>query len=85
MTTPRIGTDEAPEHWHDQADPTQGGRLNWLRAAVLLPWALPTTVMALGWRWILNDPHGPINAVLVAAGRQPYGFLSTPATTWFAP
>lgn len=35
VTTPRIGTDEAPEHWHDQADPTQGGRLNWLRAAVL--------------------------------------------------
>jgi len=59
-------------------------RSGWLRAAVLLPWALPTTVMALGWRWILNDPHGPINAVLVAAGRQPYGFLSTPATTWFA-
>ena len=35
MSTPRIGTDEAPEHWHDQADPTEGGRLNWLRAAVL--------------------------------------------------
>ena len=27
-----------------------------VRAVVLLPWALPTTVMALGWRWILNDP-----------------------------
>ena len=59
-------------------------RSGWLRAAVLLPWALPTTVMALGWRWILNDPHGPINALLVAAGGQPYGFLSTPSTTWFA-
>lgn len=59
-------------------------RSGWLRAAVLLPWALPTTVMALGWRWIFNDPHGPINALLVAAGGQPYGFLSTPSTTWFA-
>jgi multiple sugar transport system permease protein len=62
----------------------QRPRSGWLRAAVLLPWALPTTVMALGWRWILNDPHGPINALLVAAGGQPYGFLSTPSTTWFA-
>jgi multiple sugar transport system permease protein len=59
-------------------------RSGWLRAAVLLPWALPTTVMALGWRWIFNDPHGPINALLVAAGGQPYGFLSTPSTSWFA-
>jgi multiple sugar transport system permease protein len=53
-----------------------------LRALILLPWALPTTVMALGWRWILNDPNGPINALIVAAGGNPYGFLSTPSTTW---
>ena len=31
-----------------------------LRVISLLPWALPTTVMALGWRWIFNDPYGPI-------------------------
>lgn len=30
-----IGTDERPHHWHDDSDPSQGGRLNWLRAAVL--------------------------------------------------
>jgi multiple sugar transport system permease protein len=54
-----------------------------LRALTLLPWALPTTVMALGWRWILNDPHGPLNAVLRSLGAPSYGFLSTPATTWF--
>jgi|688.fasta_scaffold00025_71 multiple sugar transport system permease protein len=53
-----------------------------MRALILLPWALPTTVMALGWRWILNDPHGPLNALIRAAGGSPYGFLSTPATTW---
>lgn len=35
MTPPRIGTDAAPHHWHDDANPTEGGRLNWLRAAVL--------------------------------------------------
>ncbi len=32
-----------------------------VRSLTLLPWALPTTVMALGWRWIFNDPNGPIN------------------------
>jgi multiple sugar transport system permease protein len=59
-------------------------RSGWLRTAVLLPWALPTTVIALGWRWIFNDPHGPLNSLLVSIGASPYGFLSTPATTWFA-
>jgi multiple sugar transport system permease protein len=54
-----------------------------LRAAILLPWALPTTVMALGWRWIYNDPYGPLNRLLGCLGRGPYGFLSTPATSWF--
>ena len=53
-----------------------------LRTVSLLPWALPTTVMALGWRWIFNDPHGPLNALLQQLGLPSYGFLSTPATTW---
>ncbi|MCP9792341.1 sugar ABC transporter permease [Vulcanococcus limneticus Candia 3F8] len=53
-----------------------------VRAAVLLPWALPTTVMALGWRWLLNDPYGPLNRLIQGLGGSPYGFLSTPATTW---
>jgi VIT1/CCC1 family predicted Fe2+/Mn2+ transporter len=35
MTTPEIGTDEQPLHWHEEANPSEGGRLNWLRAAVL--------------------------------------------------
>jgi VIT1/CCC1 family predicted Fe2+/Mn2+ transporter len=35
MTTPEIGTDEQPHHWHEEANPSEGGRLNWLRAAVL--------------------------------------------------
>ncbi len=39
--------------------------------------------MALGWRWILNDPHGPLNAALRSLGAPSYGFLSTPSTTWF--
>ncbi len=53
-----------------------------LRAAALLPWALPGTVMALGWRWIYNDPYGPINELIQRLGGSSYGFLSTPSTTW---
>ncbi|MEY4360151.1 MAG: hypothetical protein RLZZ631_1637 [Cyanobacteriota bacterium] len=53
-----------------------------VRALVLLPWALPTTVMALGWRWILNDPFGPLNGLLQSLGLPAYGFLSQPTTTW---
>lgn len=60
--------------------PSRGRGL--LRAVSLLPWALPGTVMALGWRWILNDPYGPLNALLQALGAPPYGFLTTPSTTW---
>jgi vacuolar iron transporter family protein len=30
-----IGTDEEPQHWHDDVDDDVSGRLNWLRAGVL--------------------------------------------------
>jgi len=53
-----------------------------LRAVTLLPWALPGTVMALGWRWIFNDPYGPLNRLIGFFGADPYGFLSTPSSTW---
>jgi len=60
--------------------PSRGRGL--LRAFVLIPWALPGTVMALGWRWILNDPYGPLNALIQSLGGSTYPFLSSPATTW---
>lgn len=60
--------------------PSKGRPL--LRALLLIPWALPGTVMALGWRWIFNDPYGPLNAVLQALGASTYPFLASPATTW---
>ncbi len=53
-----------------------------LRALMILPWALPGTVMALGWRWILNDPYGPINGLLQALGGRSYPFLASPGATW---
>ncbi|HKC23731.1 MAG TPA: sugar ABC transporter permease [Thermoanaerobaculia bacterium] len=36
-----------------------------LRSAVLLPWALPTAVIALAWAWIFNDTFGVANDVLM--------------------
>ena len=55
-----------------------------LRTISLLPWALPTTVMALGWRWIFNDPYGPINQLMRRLGLASVPFLSDPAITWLA-
>lgn len=34
------------------------------RACVMLPWALPTAVMALAWTWIFNDAFGVANDLL---------------------
>lgn len=39
-----------------------------LRAAVLVPWAIPTTVSAQMWSWMLHDVFGVINRWLVAGG-----------------
>ena len=53
-----------------------------VRALSLLPWALPTTMMALGWRWIFNTPYGPIEQLADVVGVGPLNLLSTPAVTW---
>jgi trehalose/maltose transport system permease protein len=39
-----------------------------LRAAVLVPWAIPTVVSAQMWNWMYNDLYGVVNAILLAAG-----------------
>ena len=44
-------------------------RLRWLlRSLVILPWALPTVVNALMWRWIDNAEYGALNALLTQLG-----------------
>ena len=53
-----------------------------VRALALLPWALPTTMMALGWRWIFNTPYGPLERLAEVLGLGPLNLLSTPALTW---
>ena len=44
-------------------------RGRWLiRTIVILPWALPTIVNALMWRWIDNAEYGSLNALLTQTG-----------------
>jgi len=39
-----------------------------VRAAILIPWAIPTVVSAKIWGWMLNDQYGFINHVLASLG-----------------
>ncbi|MDD3174218.1 MAG: sugar ABC transporter permease [Herbinix sp.] len=39
-----------------------------VRAAILIPWAIPTTVSALMWKFIYNDQYGLFNDVLYRLG-----------------
>ena len=38
---------------------------NLFRSLLLIPWAIPTVMSALNWRWIFDDASGLINNVLV--------------------
>ena len=51
-----------------------------LRAVVLVPWALPTAVMALAWAWIFNDTFGVANDVLLRLHllERPVAWLGEP-------
>lgn len=39
-----------------------------LRAAIIVPWAIPAFVAALTWAWMFNDQFGIINGTLQAIG-----------------
>jgi trehalose/maltose transport system permease protein len=57
-----------------------------LRAAVLIPWAIPTVVSAQMWSWMFNDVFGVINHVLVALHliEQPIAWTASPDTALIA-
>jgi trehalose/maltose transport system permease protein len=57
-----------------------------VRAAVLIPWAIPTIVSAKMWSWMLNDQFGVINAMLLAVGliAAPVAWTADPATAMWA-
>jgi len=53
----------------------------WVRAAVLIPWAVPTIVSAQIWGWILHDQFGLLNDLLLRAGvlAEPLAWTADPA------
>lgn len=59
---------------------------SFLRAAVLIPWAIPTVISAKMWTWMYNDMYGVVNAGLLALGfiHEPMAWLSTPSTAMAA-
>ena len=57
-----------------------------MRAVIVLPWVLPTAVMALAWAWIANDTFGVANDLLGRLGllREPVAWLGRPGTAMAA-
>jgi len=53
-----------------------------LRAALLIPWAIPTIVTAQIWLWMLHDQYGVINHIFQMLGLIERGvpWLSQPST-----
>lgn len=57
-----------------------------LRAAMLIPWAIPTVVSAQMWGWMLHDQYGVVNEALLALGliAEPLAFTADPALALWA-
>jgi trehalose/maltose transport system permease protein len=57
-----------------------------LRAAVLIPWAIPTVVSAQMWNWMYHDVFGVINEVLQMLGliTEPIAWTASPDTALLA-
>jgi trehalose/maltose transport system permease protein len=53
-----------------------------VRAAVLVPWAVPTIVSAKMWAWMLNDQFGMLNDLLMRLGivSHPVAWTASPDT-----
>ncbi len=56
------------------------------RAAALVPWALPTAVLALAWKWVFNDQFGVFNDLLLRLHviEHPIAWLGKPSTAMFS-
>src|SRR5262249_45767785 len=46
-----------------------------VRTLLLIPWTLPTAVIAVLWAWIFNDQYGILNSLLLRIG-----VISTPVS-----
>src|SRR5918992_3017174 len=59
---------------------------NFYRSFLLIPWAVPTVISALNWRWIYDDASGLINNVLVRFNliEESISWLSNPHLAMFS-
>jgi trehalose/maltose transport system permease protein len=58
----------------------------WVRAAILIPWAIPTIVSAKMWGWMLHDQFGMLNDLGMTLGllSQPVAWTASPDTAMWA-
>ncbi|MGE0812911.1 MAG: carbohydrate ABC transporter permease [Vicinamibacterales bacterium] len=52
-----------------------------LRVTALLPWAIPTVVAALVWRFMFDAQTG-LSGAFAAAGAEPYDWFASPLSAW---
>lgn len=57
-----------------------------VRAAILIPWAIPTIVSAKMWAWMLNDQFGILNDIMLNVGliSEKVAWTSSPDTAMLA-
>ncbi|RMF94839.1 MAG: sugar ABC transporter permease [Candidatus Schekmanbacteria bacterium] len=56
-----------------------------IRAAILIPWAIPTVVSSQMWRFIFNDQYGFANFLLFGAHTDSYkAWLANPTLAFFS-
>lgn len=57
-----------------------------VRAAILIPWAIPTIVSAKMWGWMLNDQFGIINDMMLKLGliAEKIAWTASDATSMYA-
>jgi trehalose/maltose transport system permease protein len=56
------------------------------RAAILIPWAIPTVVSAKMWAWMMNDQFGILNDIFIRLHvlSQPIAWAAAPDTAMIA-
>jgi arabinogalactan oligomer/maltooligosaccharide transport system permease protein len=54
------------------------------RALIVVPWAIPGTVVGLTWRQEFNSQYGFVNQLLVGLGLQPVNWLNDPTAAFVA-
>lgn len=57
-----------------------------IRTILLIPWTLPTAIIAVLWAWIFNDQYGVLNSLLLGTGilSRPISWLGDPTAAFFA-